>query len=224
MRTNSAADIRKILEDEIACGVQTPGTRLEEITLASRFGVSRTPIREALRLLASSGLVEVRPHRGAIVAAPSLDRLVDMFEAMAEMEAVCGKLAARRMTPAERNALSAQHDKCWKTVEGGNKDDCYDENARFHALIYQGTHNSVLSEEVQQLRTRLRAYRRLQLRVPDRVRESFAEHEAIAEAIVNADATRAADLLHAHVSIQGDRFSEWLKTLNESRLVFELAD
>lgn len=224
MRTNTAIDIRKALEDEIASGIQPPGTRLEEISLAQRFGVSRTPIREALRLLDSSGLVEVRPRRGAIVAAPTLDRLVDMFEVMAEMEAFCGRLAAKRMSVDERAELKAQHETCRLASESGQTDDYYEANARYHEVIYAGAHNAFLMEEVQQLRRRLRAYRRLQLRARDRLTDSFAEHTAITDALLNGDADVAGRLLHAHVSIQGDRFGEWLKTLNDARMISEPAE
>ncbi len=86
-------------------GVLEPGSALDETELARRFDVSRTPVREAIRQLAASGLVEVRAHRGAVVARPSDERLVGMFEAMAELEALCAGLAAERMTATERRLL-----------------------------------------------------------------------------------------------------------------------
>src|SRR6187200_2956055 len=78
------------------------GSALDETDIARRFSVSRTPVREALRQLVASGLVESRAHRGAVVAQPSLDRLTEMFEAMAELEAICAGLAAERMPAADR--------------------------------------------------------------------------------------------------------------------------
>ncbi len=87
------------IEDEIVTRQLPPGTRLDEVELAQRFAVSRTPIREALIQLASAGLVELRPRRGAIVAQISPQRLMEMFDVMAELEALCGRLAARRITP-----------------------------------------------------------------------------------------------------------------------------
>lgn len=223
MRANSAHDIRKRLEDEIASGAQPPGMRLEEAALAERFGVSRTPIREALRLLSASGLVEIRPRRGAIVAALSLDRLVEMFEVMAEMEATCGRLAARRMTSEERTGLKRQHERCCFAFEANDPDLYYEENVRYHAIIYAGTHNRFLAEEVQQLRTRLQAYRRLQLRAGDRLSDSLAEHAQITAAIADGDSTLASRLLYDHVSIQGNRFGDWLTSLNAARLISEPA-
>src|SRR3546814_18041549 len=88
------------LEEDIVSGRFAPGERLDEVSLATSFGVSRTPVREVLQRLASSGLVELRPRRGAIVAQISIGRLVEMFEVMAELEGMCGRLAARRMPAA----------------------------------------------------------------------------------------------------------------------------
>ena len=94
--------LRLQLSDAIVSGQLEPGTPLDEQELATRFGVSRTPVREAIRQLSASGLVSVRPHRGAVVALPTPSQLNDMFEAMAELEALCAGLAARNMTVPER--------------------------------------------------------------------------------------------------------------------------
>src|SRR5207237_5339650 len=93
-----SGELREILEEEIATGRLPPGTRLDETELSERFKVSRTPIREALIQLASIGIVEARPRRGAIIPQLTPQRLVEMFEVMAELESMCGRLAARRMS------------------------------------------------------------------------------------------------------------------------------
>src|SRR5450759_3188162 len=100
-----AEELRLQLADEIVRGALPPGAALDETDIAKRFNVSRTPVREALRQLAASGLVDARAHRGAVVARPSLDRLTGMFEAMAELEAICAGLAAERMPAVEGNRL-----------------------------------------------------------------------------------------------------------------------
>ncbi len=89
-----AQRLRQTIEDEIVDGALRPGDRLDECQLAARFGVSRTPIREALLQLAVTGLIEVKPRRGAVVSIPEPARLIEMFETMAELEAACGRLAA----------------------------------------------------------------------------------------------------------------------------------
>ncbi|MBL4907248.1 MAG: GntR family transcriptional regulator, partial [Sneathiella sp.] len=112
MGVSRASELVPILEQEIVTGSLKPGTRLDETILADRFGVSRTPVREALTRLAASGLVEIRPRRGAVVATITLKDLMNMFEVMANLEAVCARLAARRITPEEKDELVASHALC----------------------------------------------------------------------------------------------------------------
>ncbi|MDB5654774.1 MAG: GntR family transcriptional regulator, partial [Tardiphaga sp.] len=102
-KVTRAEELRLQLADDIVRGVLRPGAALDETEIAKRFEVSRTPVREALRQLAASGLVDSRAHRGAFVAQPSLERLTGMFEAMAELEALCAGLAAERMLAVERH-------------------------------------------------------------------------------------------------------------------------
>src|SRR4029077_21230970 len=105
-----AEELRLQLADAIVGGALAPGAGLDETDIARRFKVSRTPVREALRQLVASGLVDARAHRGAVVARPSIDRLTGMFEAMAELEAICASLAAERMSAMERHRLEAIHE------------------------------------------------------------------------------------------------------------------
>src|SRR5664280_2662715 len=120
-----AEELRLQLADEIVRGALPPGSSLDETEVAKRFNVSRTPVREALRQLVASGLVDARAHRGALVARPSVERLTGMFEAMAELEAMCAGLAAERMSPAERQRLEAVHEELRVLSHAGNPD-------RFH--------------------------------------------------------------------------------------------
>src|SRR5437764_205203 len=113
-RMTRAEELRLALADEIINGSLAPGATLDETLLAQRFNVSRTPVREALRQLAASGLVETRPHRGAVVASLSHDRLNALFEAMAELEATCAGLAAERMSASERQTLQQIHEELRK--------------------------------------------------------------------------------------------------------------
>jgi DNA-binding GntR family transcriptional regulator len=100
------------IEERIATRHYTPGTRLDEQELADEFSVSRTPIREALIQLDAMGLVEMRPRRGAIVTELNHTRMLEMFELMAEIEAMCGRLATRRMTELEQQELLQAHLAC----------------------------------------------------------------------------------------------------------------
>lgn len=201
------------IEERIATGVYPPGMRLDETELASSFGVSRTPVREALIQLSSAGLVEIRPRRGAIVAEIGPHQLCEMFEVMAELEAMCGRLAARRMTPAEQLALAAAHKACEEARDANDTDSYYRLNEQFHYLIYAASHNSFLNEQARTLNRRLKPYRRLQLRVRDRMNTSFTEHAGVVEAILAEDGELAAERMRAHVVVQGQRFADLVASL-----------
>src|SRR3954463_14532881 len=156
--------IRNALTDEIASGLLAPGVDLDEQQLADRFGASRTPVREALRQLAVSGLVEMRARRGVVVARMTPERIMDMFETMAEIEAMCVRFATYRMTPLERSHLIELHDASRAMVEAGDIDPYDPFNREFHEGIYRATHNPFLAEQALAVRTRLGAFRRTQLR------------------------------------------------------------
>ena len=212
MSTHSAT-LREQIEEMIAVGIFKPGQHLDETELATRFGASRTPIRETLIQLASMGLVVIRPRRGAIVAELGPQQLVEMFEVMSELESTCGRLAARRMTAEEQAALLAAHAACEAAMQAHQPDDyCY-KNEVFHEAIYAGSHNQFLIEQTRNLYRRLRPYRRLQLRVRDRLANSYREHDGVVKAIVAGDGDLAARLLRDHVMIQGQRFADLMASL-----------
>jgi DNA-binding GntR family transcriptional regulator len=201
------------IEERIVTGIYPPGMRLDETELASSFGVSRTPIREALIQLSSEGLVEIRPRRGAIVAEIGQQRLYEMFEVMAELEAMCGRLAARRITEAEQSAFVAAHQACETARNANDPDSYYQLNEQFHRLLYAASHNVFLEEQAVALSKRLRPYRRLQLRVRDRMSTSFSEHASVVEAILAQDGELAAKRIREHVVVQGQRFADLVATL-----------
>lgn len=209
--------VRELIEEGIATGKFPPGMRLDETELAQRFDVSRTPLREALFQLASVGIVEMQPRRGTIVTEVTPVRLVEMFEVMAELEAMCGRLAARRMTVADHQRLIDSHRACARARDASDPDAYYYENERFHMAIYEGSHNGFLAEQATALHRRLRPYRRLQLRVRDRVPASFSEHQAIVEAILAGDAEATAQRMRSHIVVQGERFSDLLASLARLR-------
>jgi|SRR6266567_2503808 len=204
------------IEFDIASGRMRPGDRLDEISLATRFGVSRTPIREALQHLAAAGLAEIRPHRGAVVAGADPRRLIEMFELMAEFEAFAGRLAARRLEDEDRTNILKTHESCRHAAESGNSDAYYHENERFHQAIYRASRSEFLAEQAMALQRRLGPYRRLQLRSRNRVAASIEEHQAIVDGITSGDEEAAARLLRAHVIIQGERFSDLMASLGPS--------
>jgi DNA-binding GntR family transcriptional regulator len=209
------ATVVRRLEEEIVSGVLPPGTRLDEVQLAERYGLSRTPLREALAQLAASGLIEIKPRAGAYVTQLSPRAMIECLSYTAEVEAIAAMWAASRMTAYERTTLSDLQTRAADSVERGDSDSYFDQNRAFHEAIYAGAHNSYVQEAAERLFLRGAPYRRLQLRQRGRLATSHAEHRAIAEAILAEDGVGAANAIRSHIMIQGDRFLEFLATLPE---------
>lgn len=189
------------IEDIVLSGEYPAGAKLDEMALARRFNVSRTPVREALRHLASTGLIDLIPNRGAFTAILSEDQLHDMFIAMAELEATCARLAAISMTPRERQAFQRLHDRMGELVEPNDVHAFGEMNEAFHILLYRGAHNLYLEDIASGLRKRLSLYRRSQFRTSGRLQHSFREHDAIVRAVIAGDANRAHSAMLQHLDM-----------------------
>lgn len=202
LRTGTTVDeMVRALADDIVKGLLPPGEKLDEPKMAERFGVSRTPVREALGQLCAMGLAKRRPNRGCVVATITDQRLTEMFEAMAELESACARLAAQRMTAGERRALSDMHQHSAELVRDGALEDYSAFNMQFHGLIYEGCHSGYLADLVSSTRSRLAPFRRAQFHVLGRLRKSWDEHEAIVTAILRGDAETAALAARSHVIV-----------------------
>lgn len=184
----------------ITDGRMPPGWPLEEEKLAAAHAVSRTPVREALRLLAATGLVEQRPRRGAVVAWPEPRRLTEMFQAMAELEAVCAAFCARAMGARARKALATRHAAMGRLAADGRVAAYRAANVAFHAALYAGAGNAYLAELAETTRRRLAPFRAAQLGGAERLAASHAEHGAIVAAILAGDADGAAAATRAHLA------------------------
>jgi DNA-binding GntR family transcriptional regulator len=200
-RKTLAEELRLQLADEIVRGALAPGATLDETNLARRFQVSRTPVREAIRLLAASGLVEARAHRAALVAQPSGELLAGMFEAMAELEALCAGFAAERMTAEERRMLGENHENLRVLIRGGDPQRYHEVNEAFHACIYSGAHNRYLADMTLSTRARVQPFRRAQFRNLGRLAKSHAEHDRVVVAILRGDRSGAAAAMRAHIEL-----------------------
>jgi DNA-binding GntR family transcriptional regulator len=199
-RRTLAEELRLQLADEIIAGRLEPGAALDETNLARRFRVSRTPVREAIRQLAASGLVEARAHRGALVARPGPERLLGMFEAMAELEGLCAGLSAERMTGAERRVLEETHERLRSLIHVGDPQRFHEVNEAFHGAIYVGAHNGYLAEMTLTTRARVQPFRRAQFRNLGRLAKSHDEHDRVVNAIMRGDHRGAANAMRAHIT------------------------
>jgi DNA-binding GntR family transcriptional regulator len=213
MPLSIAEKLKLKLEQEILMFNLKPGERLDETKLAERYGSSRTPVREALRLLAAESLVKIRPHRGAVVARLSIAELVEMFEMMAVYEGVCARLAAQRATADELAQITEAHELCRQRCEANDYDGYCAANAHFHEALYYASHNSVLIQQTISTRNRLGAYRRFQLRRNNRLRDSFREHEGVVSAVKAGRAEEADQIMREHIAVQGSHITSLISSL-----------
>lgn len=209
----NAQQIRQALENAIVDGRFVPGEKLDPEALATEFACSRTPIREALQALEASGLVRIEPKRGTFVSELGIVELTERFEVMAELEAMCARLAAARATPEDLGRIRIAQTSCETAAETGDSDAYYHQNNAFHRAIYVASGNRFLESEALRLQTMLQPYRRRQLHLRGRMMRSLQEHCKIVADIENGDAAGASADMHAHVVIQGDRFHELIAAL-----------
>ena len=159
------------------------------------------------------GFVEMRPRRGAVVPELAPRRLVETFELMAELEAMCGRLAARRMSDADHGPLVQAHELCQALSRKHDPDGDTTIRTNFHHVIHEASHNSFLAEQASGLHRRLGPYRRLQLRVRDRMATSTAEHKHIVEAILAGKGEVAAELSREHALAGAGKFADRMASL-----------
>jgi DNA-binding GntR family transcriptional regulator len=216
VRTRSGTlsdELRGTLEDMIVSGALRPGERLDEAELAARFKMSRTPVREALKALRATGLIEIRGRQGVTVATISIPVLLEMFQMMAALEGLCAKLAARRATIAERVTLREIHVRLVQTLAANDPESFYAVNSEFHELLYDAAHTHFLAGQTRALRRRVAAYRRYVTHQPGRMAATIGEHERILDAIERADAEAAFKAASEHVNILGDDMADFIAAL-----------
>jgi DNA-binding GntR family transcriptional regulator len=202
--------VRLAIEKDIFTGKLRAGTPLDEEAIARRFDVSRTPVREAMMQLVQSGLIEKRPRQGAVVAKMDLRHMIQMFEVMSELEGICGKIAARRMSKDERVALKELHGQAETAMRAQDYEAYYALSRRFHLKIIEGTHNQPLIDTTNKLGLQLVPYRRFQLNYPGRPDANLRDHAAILKAILDGDSEEAYRQFIKHTTVQGDVLTDYI--------------
>jgi len=193
--------IAEQLADEIIRRQIAPGTRLDEQSLADRFGVSRSPIRDALRTLAATRLVDHVPRRGFTVAEVDSAELDALFEAAGEIEALCARLCAHRAGPVERKRIELLHQSMDKAVQNDDPKVFAALNEELHRTIHAGARNRTLEEVAQGLRRRMAPFRSAIFFTADnRMHTSQEEHSALVRAIQARDADGAGRAMHEHAA------------------------
>jgi DNA-binding GntR family transcriptional regulator len=199
-----AEELQQKLETLIVSGELAPGARLDETELVERFGISRTPVREALKALAGTGLVDMRGPRGPCVARISLPTLIEMFQLMSAMEGLCARHAARRATTEQRNQLATLHAELESLVESGDHEHFYAVNHAFHDALYDASNTNYIAEQTRMLRKRVAMYRRHVTFLPGRMAATIGEHAAILDAIQRRDPDAAFTAASDHVGLLQD--------------------
>ncbi len=193
-------EIVERLRDRIVRGDLAPGAKLNERVLCADLGVSRTPLREALKYLASERLVELLPNRGAVVAPLDPRRIRETLVVMGALEGLAGELACRNASDADLAEIRALHYQMVAHYNRGQLAEYFRYNQQIHIKIAEIGGNAVLAQTYRQLNAQVRRARYFANLSSERWSEAVAEHEAILDALVRRDAPRLTDLLKDHLS------------------------
>ncbi|WP_430397089.1 GntR family transcriptional regulator [Ferrovibrio sp.] len=217
------ADIVEItrlgLHDQVAARLRTmlvegliqPGAKLNERELCEKLGVSRTPLREAIKLLAAEGLVDLLPNRGAIAVKLTEDDVINTFELLATLEGMAGELAAERITDAELSELRALQYEMMACYARRDLSGYYRINARIHAAINNSARNPVLTNTYRAINARVQSLRFRTNQNEAKWAEAVREHEQMVEALSRRDAPAMRQLLMQHLRRKRDAVLELLR-------------
>lgn len=187
------------LRDLIIEGVLAPGDRLNEVGLCEDLGVSRTPLREAIKTLVGEGLVDSRPGRGNFVRKFSPEDVHGMLEVLAELEGLAGRLACERAGDAAIAAIVKIHEEMLGYYRTGERLPYYKLNQQIHSLIAAASGNRTLIEMHDNIQARMKRLRFIGNSGPEKWRDAVAEHEEMIVALKNRDAAALSEVLHRHM-------------------------
>jgi DNA-binding GntR family transcriptional regulator len=190
--------ISRQLEGMILSGNIQPGERINESKLSGLLGVSRAPIREALRLLASSGILEVRANRGMFVRDLQIDEVEGLYDIRAALDVLAGERAAERINDEHLRTLYRWIEEMATYVETDDTDGYYRANIAFHAAIVEITGNANLLSIYEGVCKQMSLFRRISLSLPGQLRLSLQRHKKIVEAIRSKDSAKAASVMKNH--------------------------
>jgi DNA-binding GntR family transcriptional regulator len=195
--------LREIVYEELKMQILTgkiiPGTRMMEVELAEDMGVSRTPIREAIRKLEKEGLVTIEPRKGAYASQISTDDMVEILEVRQNMEGLAAFFAASRMKPEQLRVLREVEEAYNKAVEDGNTAEMIRYDSKFHKLIVESSNNKILIKMVEQLQETVLRFRYLYYDDFKRAEKMPEEHQMIVDAIANKNSEAARNAADFHI-------------------------
>ena len=195
-------EVASTLRDEIFAGTLAPGSFVDEQALCARLDISRTPLREALKVLTAEGLMRHEPRRGCFVSEVTEQDLDDIFPVIALLEGRCAYEAARRASDADLNQLSVLHDKLQAHAKAGRITDYYATNFAIHEAIILLANNRWLSQSIADLRKILKLSRLQSLGAPGRLKQSLSEHMSVFAALTSRDSEGAEAAMRTHLTRQ----------------------
>ena len=187
------------LEEEILTGVLTRGTALTEKKLTERLGVSRTPVRAALKRLSEEGLVQSTPNKGAVVIGINMEDLIDIYNIRMRLEGLASFYSAERISEEDLKRLRQSVELSEFYIEKRDTENLKELDSAFHSIIYRASGNRLLSKTLSELHHKIKAYRKLSLNSEQRLAESVREHREIYLAIEARDALLADRLTSLHI-------------------------
>lgn len=196
--SGGAAGVSRALRDDIIRGVHAPGTRLAEEALSARYGVSRVPVREALRTLEAEGFVRSRPYAGVVVAELDDAEAEDLLEIRARLEPLGAARAAVRHTPEQLGRMKELLSLAEDAVDAGRMDELARLNSRFHEVLAQASGSRTLTQLVTQLSWKIAWVYTAEL--PRRAEDSWREHREIVKALESGDPDKAARVVTRHIA------------------------
>lgn len=200
MTLSTVQRIEAALTEEISVGELTPGMRLDEVKLAERFGVSRTPIREALNRLTAQGILVPGEKRGVFVAEYSREELAQIFEAMHEIEAACARIASQRLSLLARSDIEHAQAECMSAAQAGDRPGYLRANEAFHLAIYQATRNPYMAEIATEFRRRTGPFRAKKFETAQDLIDSAESHRELIENIFSEDSNTASNGMRSHMT------------------------
>ena len=202
-------EVAELLREKILTQELRPREWIDEPKLAEEMGISRTPLREALKVLEAEGLVELRPRRGAFVADLTEHDLDEIFPVMALLEGRCAYEAARKATPEDLARLQAIHDRLEEAAAHGDVAAYYEHNYVFHLAVQELADNRWLQRVTNELRKFLKLMRGRQLNLPGRLEASLSEHRLLMAAFQNRNPSAAEKIMHDHLLAQREALQEF---------------
>lgn len=194
--------IADMLRDMIMTGKLSEGDKVNENELCETMGISKTPLREALRVLSVEGLIRLIPNRGAFVTKPTFEEIAEMFDVMSLLEGFCAREACEKMTPKDFTRLEKLHEKLEKCAERHDQEEYIRINNQYHTLVQVIAGNRTLNQIVEGLRKKILLYRFQSLNQPGRFESSIGEHRNLLEAFRRRDPSGAETLMRKHLQSQ----------------------